>query len=516
MIQRLVNLEFSYDYICTACKEINAYPQNECPYKKQFENLKSFPFVLAHSAYAFTKRIAEYDPQHIVVDDCLMYIKVHPTKDELETQLQFLTNLTNRYQKINSKITLLELNQRPDYVKFMNKLKFAHKKYINEIVEEAKNKNWNKNCSGYDKLFLISPDDIDTYCKLAKVHGYQEQFATPMLFYLFDYVYEQKKKGNEVQLTIIDAKPNINFLEILAKRYRLERSITINFEPDNFKPNLVDHGSVVYRVGRKDAWYPIEESIEKNPKIRENIRKRIAELLDYFYNNNFNQKIGVVMKKPSLKKPELKKLSFEEAKECNMRRFVPNEFRNVEIETFGNVRGKNSLENCDPLFVIGTYSRNKDNIERDFIHWHAHKPTTLETVENGAHGGYYHYVDKELDSFRQQFEEIEMYQAIHRSRLWLSKKQVFVFGIVPTEIMNEGVKVVRIKGGWGMNRQRREWLMEKMKKAKEEIASWTRDDMADYFGISEDYAYREIKTIVESSKELHLEKRRNIWWLVYE
>jgi len=156
-----------------------------------------------------------------------------------------LHDLTDRYYKLDSEITLKELNNKHDYDIFINKLRSPYKKNINKLVEQAKDKNWKKNSSDYDEKFLVSPNDIDTYCKLARVHGYQEQFATPALFYLFDYVVEKQKEGKEVKLTIIDARPDIDFLKSLAERYYKEKHVIIKFKTDEFEPKLVDRGSIV-------------------------------------------------------------------------------------------------------------------------------------------------------------------------------------------------------------------------------------------------------------------------------
>lgn len=503
LIQKLVNLKFTYDYVCSACLDINAFPQKECPYKKQFENLRSFPFVLAPIAYAFTKRISEYDPQEIVVDDCVLNEKIHPPKDLLEFQLQNLHNLTNRYQKIDSKLTLQGLNNRPDYDGFIKKLETAYKKNINKLVEQAKDKNWNKDSSDYDENFLVSPNDIDTYCRLARVHGYQDQFATPVLFYLFDCVVEKQKEGKEIKLTIIDAKPDIDFLKSLTERYYKEKSVVINFKDDNFKPNLVDRGSVVYQMTVRDSWYP--QSSVKNFDTKMRIRKKIKWVLFDHHNNDPNLKIGIILWKPKGSK-WLSEEEYTRKLYNKMRLYIPEEFKNVKIETHGNTRGKNSLEDCDVLFNIGTYVINKTKIENQFVRCYGYKPSTLELVEKEPHGGYYHYVDKELDTFCRLREEEEMYQEIHRIRPWLKKKDVYVFGIVPKSIEEEGIRVEKIDSKYIRSLGRKEWLEEFVKHRSPVPRIFVEEAMAKQFNISEKWAYREIKKVVAKSEHLKIEK----------
>jgi hypothetical protein len=499
IIAKLVDLKIPYDHICAVCKDINAYPQKDCPYRRQFNKIKSVSIVLAPIEYAFTKRIAEYKPHIIAVDDCLLRKRVHPTLNQLK-YLLFL--LSDNSPLIKQPIESLEELCSMDLNSILPKLNRAYETNLKLYIGDVKN---NPNDVKRDYLFTTSPEEIETYCKQAQTHGFKNQFATPALFRLFDYVFKNKTEDSEPQLKIIEAKPNMDFLKILADRYYKEEKVTVNFEPDGFEPRLIDRGSVVYRMGRKGSWYPIEESIEKNPKIQESIMNRITGILEHFYNNNFDQKIGVIMKKPKL----------EDALERSMRRFVPKEFKNVKVETFGNLRGKNSLEHCNPLFVIGTYCINKEDMAQKFSDWFARDPSTVELVEKEPHGDYYHYVDKEMEILRKLSENYEMYQAIYRSRLSLSKKQVFVFGFVPREISEDGIKVERIKGGLSVNKKRREWLLEYMKKAGDCPAAWAQDDMAKELKMSKDYAYREIKAIVKNSENLRCENRKNIRWLVY-
>ena len=54
----------------------------------------------------------------------------------------------------------------------------------------------------------------------------------------------------------------------------------------------------------------------------------------------------------------------------------------------------------------------------------------LEKIECVPHGGYYHYVDENLENFRSMKEEDEMYHAILRGRPHLSKKDIYVLGLV--------------------------------------------------------------------------------------
>ena len=68
----------------------------------------------------------------------------------------------------------------------------------------------------------------------------------------------------------------------------------------------------------------------------------------------------------------------------------------------------------------------------------------MDFVEQKPHGDFYHHKDKNLEILRWMLENYEMYQAIHRIRPLRGNKQVYVFGVVPKEIAQDGLKVIKI------------------------------------------------------------------------
>jgi hypothetical protein len=85
----------------------------------------------------------------------------------------------------------------------------------------------------------------------------------------------------------------------------------------------------------------------------------------------------------------------------------------------------------------------------------------MELREKGKHGGYYHYVDLEVEILRRMKENYEMYQAYHRIRPVRSKKLIFAFAYVPKKkIENDRIRVVRITRNFEENKNRSEWLIE--------------------------------------------------------
>ena len=497
IIAKLVELKFSTKHICSICKQLDAYPhaQKNCPYQQQFNHIKDVPVVVAPIEYVFTKVLDKYQPHYIAVDDCLTRIKLHPSRLDLSYSLFYLSDLAG--QPITSEYPIQELISRSDNHSFMKKLDKVYRDDVKILVEEVKN---NTKPRRYDPIFLIPPAEINTYVKQAQVHGFRDRFATPALFPLFDYLFKNKTEDDEVQLKIIEAIPKMEFLNSLATRYQAEENVTVNFELDEFEPQIVDRCSVVYRyIGKKGAWYPTTSSIKNSFETRYNISKVIAKILEKDYNNDLDLQIGIV-------KP----------KDVPWQHFIPKRFSDVEALNFGDLRGKNSLEKCNVLFVIGTYCINKVNMEQDFSDWYACDPLTMEFVEQKPHGDFYHYKDKAVEILRWMKEDYEMYQAIHRIRPLLKKKQAYVFGLVPKEISLDGLKVIKIKGGWEKTLNKKEWLENYMEIHRKELAIFVEEKFAVKFFISEKWAYREVKKIVKNSEHLIFEQHRGRWVVYVE
>ena len=320
----------------------------------------------------------------------------------------------------------------------------------------------------------------------------------------------KKCEGKKVDLTIIEAIIKMKFLNILANCLKKEENVKVNFVSDGFKPKIVDHGSVVHALGNTYWWYP--DVTVQTKRISKQIKEMIEWILFFDFNDNINLEIGVIMKKPKGRNKAHRQRKLYE----RLRYFIPKQFKNVKVETYGNLRGKNSLENCDVLFVIGTYSISKEDTVEIFRLWSGHKPTTDEFINSKPHGGYYKYKDPELEVCRWLFEEYEMYQAIHRIRPLLAKKEVYVFGLVPKEIKQDGIKVVRLNGSWILKSR---WLLKHVKEESFEFrrpVGWVEEEMAKEFKIGKKWTYREILKIVKSHKHLRFEHKEKIRWIVYD
>jgi hypothetical protein len=506
VIAKLVELKLPHSYVCGTCNLLKAYPQNSCPYQQQSKNLPNV--VIAPIEYVFTNLLDEYKPDFIAVDDCTLKMRKHPTRQTLEHFLQHLQHMYYgaehvRKHGVANLRELFSLNEK-DYQSFMKKMWNTHRTYLKDNVEEIV-KNYAKS-----ELFLhvaISPDEFDTYRKHAHIYGYKNRFATPDLFPLFDYVAKCKSENNdEPLLKIIDAIIKHEIFIGLRTRYLCQENVYIDFRDDGFEYTIEDKGSVVYRCRgtRSDAWYPTTGSIVKDPMTRQRIRQWIAWILKTWYNSGEGMKIGLVI-----------------PKRCGRRQFISSELKirdeQVKVLTFGNLRGKNYLEDCDIAFIIGTYNTNHEELIEDFSLMFAYEPTSKDYVENKRHGGRYRFKDRELNAYRWAHEEYEQYQAFHRVRPLLHKKQIYGFCLIPEEIKRKGLRVKNYelkKGGGGLKRS--EWLLDYVKQGGKVLMRETSFVIKDEFKISLVAAYKLIHKVVDNSKRLSIILIEGRQWLVYE
>lgn len=506
VIAKLVELKLPHSYVCGTCKLLKAYPQNACPYQQQTKNLPNV--VIAPIEYVQTNLLDTYKPDYIAVDDCTLKMRKHPSRQTLEHYLQHLQHIyysekSVRTHGVADLRELFSLNER-DYQSFMKKMRKAHTSYLKGNVEEIV-----KGVKSEPFLHVaISPDEIDTYRKHAHVYGYKKRFATPMLFPLFDYVAKCKfENDDEPQLKIIDAIIKDEIFESLRTRYLTQENVFIDFRGDGFEYTIKDRDSVVYRCRgtRSDAWYPTTGSIVKDMTTRQRIQQWIAWILKTQHNGGVGMKIGLVIPKG-----------------CKDYPFISSELT-VKVLTFGDLRGKNSLEDCDVLFIIGTYNTNHEALIEDFNLFYAYEPTSKDYLENKCHGGRYHFKDHELETYRWAHEEYEQYQAFHRIRPLLHKKTIYGFCLVPEEIEQDGLRVEDYKlkkGGERLEKnelvKRSEWLSDYIKQRGKAVMREACFAIYYEFGISLVSGYALIHKTVDNSKRLSIVWREGKLWLVYE
>jgi len=440
IIDRLHKLKFPNKFLCAVCQDIEAYPTDQCPYKKQFKSMPKTLFLPIE--YAAHKVMPDYRPKIIAVDDCLLKIKKFPKKSEIEIWLKILPqNLTIK------EYSLKELVEMDDKV-FDDVLALLEEEFNivrTVIIEQVKK---NPNDPMLPRLKIVG-EDLRVYRQYARIYGMKKQFARPYLFYLFDYVVANPK----TKLIIIEALPKLlEFLKWQAERYEYETGNKIRFECREVKHKPPLPNSVIYRCyGRRTtAWYPTTTSVTTSKKMKQIIIKRIKLIL----NNLKSQGMEV---NPAFVVPKGAEEDFKA------------EFPESKILHFGDLRGKNELEFNNPLFVVGTYNIDRKDLLKEFNDlWFPNNPVENDKlVDEKPHGGRYVYKDERLHYFSWLREGYEQYQAIMRCRPLNYPRKIYHFGEIPEELPSciRRTKLwVTLSEGGGILEDRVGWLEEIVKK----------------------------------------------------
>ena len=506
---KIVNLfesNIPYEYVCQACKILNAYEQEECPYHQQNKKLKDATKVMSPIQYSITGMFRDFQADHVVVDDCETQKRDHLKREKLEKYFALAYDLI---YKIMPKISFEEFLRDPEFDKFVSSLKEIREQFMKgEMLAVT------MNCSTEKSIFSIYADEFETYQKYCQKYGYKERFSTPFFFYLFDYITENPKAN----LTILDAKPNKMFMTDLKLRYEFENSKAINFEWETIQSNFKDLGSTIHQcLSQKDAWFPLITSID-NDKTEKSHKRRvwIGDAISKILENFNNPVIGFVSsrkqyKNATKKVDEYSKIILES--ECE---FIKPEWnvRADHVLWFWNQRGMNSLEKCDVIFIVGTPVINQPGLVDGFALWFPNiELTTTDIVEKEPHGTYYHYKDAKLENFRTMFEEDELYHAILRGRPHIYKRDIYCFCLVPEEIKND--PILHFDNSFKRNRgdkmidKRKEWLLKFLTKERKNqddvVKAMTKAE--ELGGLSERRAYEEVLRLRrECEKEILSER----------
>ena len=92
-IAKLVKDQFPHECVCQSCKLAKAFDEKECPYHKQFQELKTATNVMSPIQYAATAMFRDFEADYIVVDDCLLQKRDHPSLKKLEKYFHYAYDL---------------------------------------------------------------------------------------------------------------------------------------------------------------------------------------------------------------------------------------------------------------------------------------------------------------------------------------------------------------------------------------------------------------------------------------
>ncbi|MHA1972668.1 MAG: hypothetical protein ACTSW1_06740 [Candidatus Hodarchaeales archaeon] len=389
IITRIIDGGTPPRYVCNLCQKSN--PNNRtCPYTQQFQNPENT--LLCPATYLYTNKIRQYKPDKIFIDDVILQKRPLPTRPKLN---HWIDNLKT-YNILDNNITLNKILTNPRYYIDMIRNEIALR-----VSEETSNEIF------LNHLFSVNPNDLYLLKKMYRVHGLRDQYAVPLIFQAFEH-------GVESDVTIIDAIPNREFLHGMAARYQIENPDYV-IEYDFLEPFEYDteSKSEIIRVrlsNRKEAFYPKTSLMD--PRTQERINNQIEDIIIAY--GLQGKRFGLITHKSLV----------------NI--FCP---RAEKRAYFGNLRGLNEFENLDALFIVGTYIPNYPAIQKDYDLFYARPPTTTESKKVKGEGRY--YLDSSLENFSIMVGAYETYQAAHRCRPGLSKKKVFIWGVVPKWLKEE-------------------------------------------------------------------------------
>jgi hypothetical protein len=526
LIDRLVRHFFSNKTVCNADKKNKIMEKlgiKECRYKKQFIGIKKCHVVLAPIQCLYAPNLLEkYQPDFIVIDDCLDAINPEPKIYELFGQLQYLAGLariefSKEEEACRKKDTnpLETFSKRADLDIVFPKLEEAFGRQLRKLIKQVQK----GDSSTYHTTFLIPLELLQSYLEKAKKYGFEHiRFARPAYFYMFDYsVQQQIEKNRKIKMVLVDAEPPYEILAEEAKRYFIETRVTVEFKDVEFKAEVVNRGSVAFKIGNPMQWFP-KESL-KQQHVQDSIKEWFELLMEHFFDNDLRTEIGVITLKPRMPEnisetEKLRRLNI------HVRRFVPEQYKvHQPPAVYWNIKSQNDLEHCDVLALIGTPITNKSDLELTCSDWFPHiifDKKDFEVNEKRPHGRWYTFPNKYVEMLRYRMENYELYQAQNRIRPTLRQKIILLFSCALEEkLRKDKIKVVNI-----MHKKDLEKRVKRTQKLIDFVVAhggkMFRGDaeqmFVDQFGISKNWAYRAVMKVIRKTDELKYENG----WIVYE
>lgn len=412
-IATMLEINAPIRWICKLCQKMKLISVNKCPHKVQFQNPTNT--VVAPAVYLFTQHPEKYKPELVVVDDVTLYSHDLPSLSEMCKYVKVLYD--HGYCDYETIEELFEEQGNRLQQEILNYIEPKLKAGIQRLLAEE-----DEILKGYAlNLLQIDPTELLDWNRLVKVYKWQEEFAIPHLMKVFEL---SLAKDREVY--VVGALANKVHLKMLVKCFQKEYGYPITLHYQKIELDQPIAKSVVYRARSQKfphAWFPTARSIVKSSVERKLTSERIEVILLSLAEPADFHKLNVGIVKP--KKTKLEDFLTNWTNHCR-----------VSSLDFGNLRGSNTLEHCDVLFIIGTYVVNIEDLQRDFTRVY-HRPAWSTEPTKLLDGGYRYDADPDLENYRKMMEEDEMYQAIHRVRPALRAKKVYVFGLIPKEIHEE-------------------------------------------------------------------------------
>ncbi|WP_048190772.1 hypothetical protein [Methanobacterium sp. SMA-27] len=331
---------FNAGLICSnACTKDE---QKKCPYKKQFKNPKNIITVSAYhnTQYFYDKEKFRFDIA--IIDESLQGHKpLELKKDEIRKSIDLIYDYIDNPQ---IKMYFMDIIEKKEL--FLYDINLEHGKAIIDLVstdqrkavQKALNQKKDSDIKTINKLKIY---DIIKWLYYYSIYQEDRIYGDPYIYRIFDLA----RQG--VKVVFADASFNLSLFQSLLGRYQHEdklipRSKLLktkdlkpieNLEIKLYSSHIKNDDLTIYRMWGENSFY------------KEHLRRNKDDL-QYFIDQTRRKhpNIGIITYKKHLG------------------------LFNKEDEStyFGNLRGLNSFEKKDAMFIIGSYLTNHEAIVNDY------------------------------------------------------------------------------------------------------------------------------------------------------
>jgi hypothetical protein len=422
-IKTMIEYNAPTRWICKLCQspELNLIDPEKCLYLEQFKNPEKI--VLAPVIYLMLEQVKTYDPKIVAIDDVISYIHRLPSLTEMNSWLNELNSNHCTRGRISRYSNLREIFKEQGHriEAYVKEIENNLKEWITAIKENAKllEPPYEYSIEAaitnardvIRRLLRIDPTTIIEWHKFVETYGFRDSFARLHILEAFELSLDR-------DVYIVNALPNKWFIDAMILRFEKETGLTLVPQYEEIKTEKPIAKSTVYRMrskDRPDAWYPTNSSIVHCMATRKKIRNQIGRLLGTY---SGKQLVGLIRPKGASIQSLIEPTLTEDVRSLH----------------FGDLRGSNSMLECNPIFVVGTYQVNPESLEEDFkVVFNVDPIIGTHKLDDGN----WRYADLRLNKYKEMFEEQEMYHAIHCGRLAFHEKTAYVFGVIPEEIKKE-------------------------------------------------------------------------------
>jgi len=480
--RKLIDFNVSAGWICSLCD------WKKCQYKEQFKTNRRI--VIAPINYLRTQYIVKFAPELIFIDDAT-------TEGYYLTPLSHIKKYLDELEKAGY-IGHRDFEQVLRYpVETVTSIAWWCKwflKYFNEQTDLQISKEFMKT------LFSVRPGELIEWSRVLYAIGFDNEIDTvciPFALKAFELV-------EDTQAFFVDAIHDEEILHSYVELYeKYGGKNKLSFISSDI-PFEQTHGSVVYRVlsSRYHDHVTYTKESLKHPRMRDDIRWKNTQLLKHFFGDKLSDvRIGLITHKEFIQ---------QDNGDYDASKFLPYGVK-AECLHFGDVRGKNKLEDVDILIVVGTYLPSPDGLVKEYLSTYPSRNVTGTLHHVRGRG----FVTEDMDLQKwvdRRIKYAEWYQTIHRARPARRVVPIVVHGIVPDLIREKfEVRNIEVLGGDVGVLEYEQTIEEFIVKTVEERKMMPKAELAEMIqnrypnvGGSQRNIYRRINEVVECHDKIHI------------